>query len=82
MLGDITGNLERSPCQLTCLLRAVSLPAEGLRAEVIRLVHQLEGSRYRILLSTACRIHRQLFDWQAGINNLTHSWVILQHLLL
>lgn len=60
----------------------LSLPAEGVRAEVIQLVHQLEGSRYQILLSTACGIHRQLFDWQAGINNLTHPWVILQHLLL
>lgn len=82
MPGDITRNLETPPCQLICLLTAVSLPAEGVKVEVIRLVHQLEDSRYRILLSTACRIHRQLFDWQAGINNLTHSWVILQHLLL
>lgn len=28
----------------------------------------------------SCRIHRQLFDWQARINNFTHPWVILQHL--
>lgn len=81
-LEDIPGDLEIPPCQLICLLTAVTLPAEGARAEVIRLVHQLEGSRYAIPLSTAWCIHRQLFDWQARINNFTHPWVILQYLLL
>lgn len=81
-MGDIPGNLETPPCQLIGLLTAESLPAKGARAEIIRLVHQLEGSPFGILLSTACRIPRQLFDWQARINNFTHPWVILQHLLL